>query len=257
MEYSSANNKLYAHIDVLENWIPHIGMEFFGGECLDFCLCAKEGYCCLDKRDNLTNNPRAERRFGCQFCLGISFDKVAGKYRVHDFVSEHNHVLHPQETTHLLSSQRKITEVQAMKIERADDFGIQSRATHEFIGAHVDGTSHLGYTRRDHKNYLRSKRQKDVMYGEVGSLLRYFHLQTMVNPSFQYSVQLDCEEKITNIFWADAKMIIDYASFGDVVAFDTTFGTNKENRPLGVFVGFNHSRKTVVFGADLLYNETI
>ncbi|XP_048492992.1 protein FAR1-RELATED SEQUENCE 3-like [Beta vulgaris subsp. vulgaris] len=96
-----------------------------------------------------------------------------------------------------------------------------------------------------------------MMYGEAESLLRYFHLQAMENPSFQYSVQLDCEEKITNIFWADAKIIIDYSSFGEVVAFDTTFHPNKENRPLGVFVGFNHFRETVVFGAALLYDETI
>ncbi|XP_056687470.1 protein FAR-RED ELONGATED HYPOCOTYL 3-like [Spinacia oleracea] len=52
-------------------------------------------------------------------------------------------------------------------------------------------------------------------------------------------------------------MLIDYALFGDVVAFDTTFGTNKEHRPLGVFVGFNHFRETTVFGAALLYDETI
>ena len=41
------------------------------------------------------------------------------------------------------------------------------------------------------------------------------------NPSFQYAVQLDNVEQITNIFWADARMIIDYANFGDVVTFDT------------------------------------
>jgi hypothetical protein len=27
---------------------------------------------------------------------------------------------------------------------------------------------------------------------------------------------MDCEEKITNVFWADAKMLVDYAKFGDV-----------------------------------------
>ena len=51
-------------------------------------------------------------------------------------------------------------------------------------------------------------------------------------------------------------MIVDYAHFGDVVTFDTTFGTNKEYRPFGVFVGFNHFRETVIFGAALLYDET-
>jgi zinc finger SWIM domain-containing protein 3 len=87
-------------------------------------------------------------------------------------------------------------------------------------------------------------------------MLKYFQDKIPENPSFHYAVQLDCEEQITNIFWADAKMIIDYAHFGDVVTFDTTFGTNKEYRPFGVFVGFNQFRETVIFGAALLFDET-
>ncbi|KAK9705025.1 hypothetical protein RND81_07G027800 [Saponaria officinalis] len=155
-----------------------------------------------------------------------------------------------------MSSQRKITETQAISIELADASGIKPRAAHELHVAQVGKSSNLNYTHRDHKNYLRSKRQKDLMYGEAGSLLKYFHEQTLENPSFQYSIQLDSEEQITNIFWADVKMLIDYSLFGDKLAFDTTFGTNKENRPIGVFVGFNHFREIVVFGAALLYDET-
>jgi zinc finger SWIM domain-containing protein 3 len=64
------------------------------------------------------------------------------------------------------------------------------------------------------------------------------------------------KEQITNIFWADAKMIMDYTHFGDVVSFDTTFGTKEESRPFGVFVGFNYFRETVVFGVVLMYDET-
>ena len=56
-------------------------------------------------------------------------------------------------------------------------------------------------------------------------MLKYFQEKISENPSFQYTLQLDCEEQITNIFWADAKMCIDYAHFGDVVTFDTAFGT--------------------------------
>jgi hypothetical protein len=48
-------------------------------------------------------------------------------------------------------------------------------------------------------------------------------------------------------------MLTDYAYFGDVVNFDTTFETYKESRPFGVFVGFNHFRETVIFGAVLMY----
>ncbi|XP_043700080.1 protein FAR1-RELATED SEQUENCE 5-like [Telopea speciosissima] len=41
--------------------------------------------------------------------------------------------------------------------------------------------------------------------------------------------------KITNIFWANPRMLIDYALFGDVVIFNTTFCTNKEYKPFGIF----------------------
>ena len=112
------------------------------------------------------------------------------------------------------------------------------------------------YTCRDHKNYLQSRRQRELAYGQVGSMLKYFQDKISENPSFHYALQLDCEEHITNIFWADAKMIVDYAHFGDVVTFDTTFGTNKEYRPFGVFVGFNQFRETVIFGAAIMFDET-
>jgi zinc finger SWIM domain-containing protein 3 len=95
-----------------------------------------------------------------------------------------------------------------------------------------------------------------MAYGQAGSMLKYFQDKIAENPSFQYALQMDCEEQIANTFWADVKMVMDYAHFGDVVSFDTTFGTNKESRPFGVFVGFNHFRQTVVFGAALMYDET-
>ncbi|XP_042479772.1 protein FAR1-RELATED SEQUENCE 5-like [Macadamia integrifolia] len=118
------------------------------------------------------------------------------------------------------------------------------------------GRDNIGYIRQDKKNYLRTKRERDLSYGEAGCLLMYFEKQTRKNPSFTYVLQLDKEEQITNIFWADPKMLIDYVHFGDVVSFDTTFCTNKEYRPFGVFAGFNHHRCICIFGAALLYDET-
>ncbi|XP_028067289.1 protein FAR1-RELATED SEQUENCE 5-like [Camellia sinensis] len=67
---------------------------------------------------------------------------------------------------------------------------------------------------------------------------------------------MDNEEQITNIFWADAQMIMDYGQFGDVVTFDTTYKLNSAHRPFASFVGFNHHRETVIFGATLMYDET-
>ncbi|XP_028082886.1 protein FAR1-RELATED SEQUENCE 5-like [Camellia sinensis] len=49
---------------------------------------------------------------------------------------------------------------------------------------------------------------------------------------------------------------MDYAQFGDVVTFDTTYKLNNEHTPFGTFVGFIHHRETVIFGAALMYDET-
>ena len=51
-------------------------------------------------------------------------------------------------------------------------------------------------------------------------------------------------------------MLLDYAHFGDVVTFDTIFGTNKEYRPFGIFLGLNKFRETTIFGASLMFDET-
>ncbi|XP_065877113.1 protein FAR-RED IMPAIRED RESPONSE 1-like [Euphorbia lathyris] len=76
------------------------------------------------------------------------------------------------------------------------------------------------------------------------------------DPSFTYAIQVDVDDLITNIFWADAKMKVDYDYFGDVVCFDTTYRKNKEGRPFAMFVGVNNHKQTLIFGAALLYDET-
>ncbi|KAL7228462.1 hypothetical protein ACSBR2_007221 [Camellia fascicularis] len=50
---------------------------------------------------------------------------------------------------------------------------------------------------------------------------------------------------------------MDYAQFGDVVTFDTTYKLNKEHRPFASFVGFNHHRETIIFGVDLLNSYAV
>jgi hypothetical protein len=187
--------------------------------------------------------------------MSLVLDQERGDYEVSDLVLDQNHALYLAETFHLMSSQRNISDLQEFEIEIADDSGIGPKAAHELASCQVGGSFNLSYTRHDHKNYLRTRRQHEMEYGQAGSMLKYFQDKIVKNPSFQYALQMDCDEKITNIFWTDAKMIVDYAHFGDVITFDTTFGTNKEYKPFGVFVGFNHFRETAVFGAALMYDE--
>ncbi|XP_042483529.1 protein FAR1-RELATED SEQUENCE 5-like [Macadamia integrifolia] len=199
-------------------------------------VCSKAGSRQPDKRDNNITNPRAETRTSCKAQMAICLDGDE-KYMCREFVEEHNHDLHTDSTVHMMRSQRHMSDTHMYEIDLADDLGIRPRFTVELMGRQAGGIENLSCTTQDVRNYLRTKRMCSLSYGEA--------------------VQLDSEEQITNIFWADPKMIIDYAHFGDVVSFDTTFHTNRQCRPLGVFVGFNHHRGCTVFGATLLYDETV
>nr|XP_009788655.1 PREDICTED: protein FAR1-RELATED SEQUENCE 5-like [Nicotiana sylvestris] len=116
---------------------------------------------------------------------------------------------------------RNLNDVQTHEIDLVEDAGLFSKGTFDFMSFQAGGRANLGCTKLDHKNYLRTKRQKAMGQGE-----------------------------------ADSKMIIDYEIFGDVLSFDTTYQTNKEHRPLASFVGFNNHRKMIVFGGALMYDET-
>ncbi|KAK2986227.1 hypothetical protein RJ640_010061 [Escallonia rubra] len=188
--------------------------------------------------------------------MKIIYDRKKCKYYLSDFNGEHNHDLHAPICVHLLRSQRNITESQAVEVDLAYDAGLTQKKAFDLFGVKSGGREHIGFLPLDQKNYLRTKRERGLQFGEVGSLLMSFKNQASQDPSFFNAFQLDSEEQITNIFWADGRMRIDYELFGDIVTFDTTFATNKDHRPLGVFIGFNHYREQVIFGASLLYDET-
>ena len=158
---------------------------------------------------------------------------------MNEFIAEHNHYLHLPSTVHMMPSQRKVAATHAIAIDLAHELGLRLKQSYEIRSKQVGGYDNLGFTKQDHKNYLRTKRQRDMEHGEAASLGRYFSRQLKENPSYYFATQLDCKELITNIFWADARMIIDYSHFSDVITFDTTYSTNRDARPLGVFLGLN------------------
>ncbi|XP_047253883.1 protein FAR1-RELATED SEQUENCE 5-like isoform X2 [Capsicum annuum] len=176
-------------------------------------------------------------------------------FRITSFEEKHNSPLVPFSLAHMLPSQRKIKVAQAYEIDLLDDSGIRPKASFDYSARQVGGQSCLGYIKRDQKNYLRDKRKDSLKCGVARSLIDYFEKRILEDPAFQYSLQLDDDDLITNIFWADAKMIRDFKIYGDIVSFDTTYRTNKEYRPLALFVGLNNHREMIIFGATVLYEE--
>lgn len=151
-------------------------------------VCSNEGFRRKGQTNHVPKCFRAETRTDCKARMSLILDRGAGNYEVTDVMLEHNHLLHLPETRHLMASQRKISELQAFEIETADDSGIRPKAAHELASRQVGGSLNLSYTCRDRKNYLQSKRQRDLAYGQAGSMLKYFHDKIAQNPSFQFAL---------------------------------------------------------------------
>ena len=163
--------------------------------------CCKEGFRVPCDKDGGKKYERAETRTGCKAHMIIRLDKEKIKYFIHSLELNHNHSLHIPQCAHMMPSQRKISKAQALEIDLADDSGIKLKDSYEFMDRQDGGRDALGYTKQDQKNYLHNKRQRELIYGEVGSLLRYFLKQRRENASFYFKVQLDVSKQITNIFF--------------------------------------------------------
>ncbi|KAK3212081.1 hypothetical protein Dsin_016787 [Dipteronia sinensis] len=137
-------------------------------------VCCKEGFGVKDKQDDFTIKPIAETRIRCGAYLSIKLDREKNIFLVSHFVDEHNHPLVMLECGHMLPSQRTLSSSQAIEVDLADESEIPLKSSYELLGRQVGGRESLEYTKRDQKNYLRSKRQKILTYGEAGCLLKIF-----------------------------------------------------------------------------------
>ncbi|XP_065860808.1 protein FAR1-RELATED SEQUENCE 5-like [Euphorbia lathyris] len=217
--------------------------------------CFREGFRQKDKRDLNVKRPRKETRIGCMAQLVIS-RQSDGKYRVTHFEERHNHELVAPYRVHMLRSQKRLTAVQVESSE-VDGSTTQPKLVSGTPCNKAGDEDIHGYQLIDYNNKLSFKRMRDMREGELERLQQYFHSKQLKNPSFYCSMQLDAEDQITNIFWTDVKMLVDYGDFGDVVCFDTTCRLYKDCRPFVAFTGVNHHKQMVVFSASFLYDETI
>jgi zinc finger SWIM domain-containing protein 3 len=145
----------------------------------------------------------------------------------------HCHPLHKAEHGRFLRSFRGVNEVQGQLAVINSQAGMSMRTSYEVMGRGVGGTENLPFRFSDLKNYLMTIRSKEMVVGEATVIQEFFRNEALSKPSFYYDIQVDAQEDIASIFWADGIMRLDYALFGDVISFDTTYRTNNQYRPLG------------------------
>ncbi|CAN0893439.1 Protein FAR1-RELATED SEQUENCE 5 [Linum grandiflorum] len=178
-----------------------------------------------------------EDKIGCKACVRLKKNERLDKYYITHWVDNHNHVtVEDDKAQHLMRQRRNVTEVVGVMASINNECGIPLRSSYEILCGHLGGEGNVGCTKVDVKNFLGKARQRKMLYGEETAINEYFREKQKYNADYFVEVEIDSEEKMTNIFWADQRMQYDYACFGDSITFYTTCRTNRHCRPLGVLM---------------------
>ncbi|KAJ1411473.1 MULE transposase domain [Sesbania bispinosa] len=99
-------------------------------------------------------------------------------------------------------------------------------------------------------------KQRRLQNSDAEAAVKYLHNLGVNDPLMFTRHTLDPDNRLEHLFWCDGKSQLDYKVFGDVLAFDATYGKNKYRLPLVVFSGVNHHNRTTIFASAIVANET-
>eukprot|EP00257_Ricinus_communis_P017184 XP_015575566.1 protein FAR1-RELATED SEQUENCE 2 isoform X3 [Ricinus communis] len=93
-------------------------------------------------------------------------------------------------------------------------------------------------------------------HDDIQVMLEHFMCMQAENPNFFYSLDLDHEKRLRNVFWIDSKARHDYRFFSDVVFFDTFYVRSNYKVPYASIIGVNHHFQFVLLGCALIGEQT-
>lgn len=161
---------------------------------------------------------------GCKVYIHAAMSD--GKMEIRTCHLEHNHPLHP-ESSHLMPNYKSIDESNVDKIMNNDRAGISIVKNFNSFVVENGGRENLTFNERDLRNVVNLERRKTRFQGDAIALEQYLHKQHELNNEFYSSIQRDCDGRLMNVFWSDARCRAMCDDFGDIVTFDTTFQTNR------------------------------
>lgn len=195
--------------------------------------------------------------------------KDANSWVATKFVDDHNHSMVSPGKVHYLRSRRHFagagagaTKNAAETMDATTDVYFSVDGNHVSVEPNRGGRS-VSPVEPNHPtrnlgpvNYIRPSSRKRTLGRDAQNLLNYFKKMQAENPGFFYAIQLDDENRMTNVFWTDARSKTAYNYFGDAVIFDTMYRPNQYHVPFAPFTGVNHHGQMVLFGCALLLDES-
>ncbi|XP_066311666.1 protein FAR1-RELATED SEQUENCE 5-like [Miscanthus floridulus] len=209
------------------------------------------------KREIKKRKPRNITRVGCPAKFVIAWDQNTRQWYVKDFIYEHNHPMAERDLACLLRLHRRISDEQKANIVAMQISGIRKHQIIDIMEMQYDGYDKVGFTTRDLYNFCYRNKVETVAASDAQTVISYLIECRRRDPDFFFNYKTDGKGHLKGLLWCDSQCRLDYAAFGDVIVFDSTYKTNRYNLPLVPFVGVNHHGSTVLFACGIISQETI
>ncbi|KAF5446887.1 hypothetical protein F2P56_032483 [Juglans regia] len=177
-----------------------------------------------------------------------------GKLCVTSVLNTHNHVLSPKKSR-FFRCNREVNESVRRVLDTNDEAGIRINKSFHALVTEAGGFENVPFGEKDCHNYIDKARHLCLGKGGAQALFEYFRMMQYKNDGFFSLMELDDNDRLKSVFWADARSRGAYNYFGDVVTFDTTYLTNRYGMPFAPFVGVNHHGQSILLGAGLISSE--
>ncbi|XP_016173385.1 protein FAR1-RELATED SEQUENCE 5-like [Arachis ipaensis] len=138
-----------------------------------------------------------------------------------------------------------------------DKAGIRPNKTYLALANEVGGSSNLGFSEKDVRNYITRNLRCSDDNEDFQGMMNYFVRMKEINPNIFYAIDVDDANKFRSALWVYARCRILCEYYGDVVLFDTTYRRNRHGLSFASFVGVNHHGKSTLLGCALLGSEEI
>ncbi|VFQ87537.1 unnamed protein product [Cuscuta campestris] len=192
-------------------------------------------------------------QLGCEARVTASCDGD-GIWKISVVQLLHNHDLSPTKSR-IYRCNRSVPASVKKQLEVNDKAGIPLHKSFQAAVVEAGGYEELGFIEKDCRNYIEEFRRLRLGLGDAEAIQGYFNKMQAKNDGFFFSMDVDEESRLRNVFWVDNRCRQCYKSFGDVVTFDTTYLTNKYELRFAPFVGVNHHGQSVLLGCGLIAHE--
>ncbi|XP_074315363.1 protein FAR1-RELATED SEQUENCE 5-like [Silene latifolia] len=185
-------------------------------------------------------------RFGCnakiRFCAVFNDLKELIGYAIDTFYEGHNHRLCSLKEREFQKNLRTLNLYIKQTIVNNCKLNIGATKTFRILAEQSNGYANIGASLTEFKNF---KRNIKCYIGDkdVDMILDYLKALSESQDDFYYAYQVDEDNCLAIIFWADPQARMNYSLFGDTINFDPTYSTNKYHMAFTPF--------TVVWDTDL------